>query len=75
MLPASGYVVIAFLTDNPGAWLCHCRKLILSPACRIRYQFLRIELLGSEKAIDSPLAHIYRLLRFPSPRTDILRPT
>ncbi|PPJ59303.1 hypothetical protein CBER1_04226 [Cercospora berteroae] len=24
MLPASGYVVIAFYTDNPGAWLCHC---------------------------------------------------
>lgn len=27
MLPASGYVVIAFVADNPGAWLCHCRKL------------------------------------------------
>ncbi|KAH8890320.1 multicopper oxidase [Thozetella sp. PMI_491] len=24
MLPASGYVVIAFKTDNPGAWLMHC---------------------------------------------------
>ncbi|KAF2160971.1 multicopper oxidase [Zasmidium cellare ATCC 36951] len=24
MLPASGYVVIAFAADNPGAWLCHC---------------------------------------------------
>lgn len=24
MLPASGYLVIAFLTDNPGAWLMHC---------------------------------------------------
>ncbi|KAK4632151.1 Laccase-2 [Fulvia fulva] len=24
MLPASGYVVIAFSADNPGAWLCHC---------------------------------------------------
>ncbi|KAF7190110.1 Laccase-1 [Pseudocercospora fuligena] len=24
MLPASGYVVIAFVADNPGAWLCHC---------------------------------------------------
>ncbi|KAF2819688.1 hypothetical protein CC86DRAFT_471787 [Ophiobolus disseminans] len=23
-LPASGYMVIAFLTDNPGAWLMHC---------------------------------------------------
>lgn len=23
-LPASGYLVIAFLTDNPGAWLMHC---------------------------------------------------
>ncbi|KEF57808.1 uncharacterized protein A1O9_05728 [Exophiala aquamarina CBS 119918] len=24
MLPASGYLVIAFITDNPGAWLMHC---------------------------------------------------
>jgi FtsP/CotA-like multicopper oxidase with cupredoxin domain len=24
MLPASGYVVIAFQTDNPGVWLMHC---------------------------------------------------
>ncbi|KAL7272957.1 hypothetical protein RUND412_004209 [Rhizina undulata] len=24
MLPASGYLVIAFLTDNPGIWLMHC---------------------------------------------------
>ncbi|KAF4847794.1 Laccase [Colletotrichum siamense] len=24
MLPASGYMVIAFPTNNPGAWLCHC---------------------------------------------------
>lgn len=24
MLPASGYLVIAFETDNPGAWLMHC---------------------------------------------------
>ena len=23
-LPASGYLVLAFLTDNPGAWLMHC---------------------------------------------------
>jgi len=23
-LPVSGYLVIAFLTDNPGAWLMHC---------------------------------------------------
>ena len=23
-LPASGYLVIAFKTDNPGAWLLHC---------------------------------------------------
>lgn len=23
-MPASGYVVIAFITDNPGAWLMHC---------------------------------------------------
>lgn len=24
MLPSSGYLVIAFVTDNPGAWLLHC---------------------------------------------------
>jgi FtsP/CotA-like multicopper oxidase with cupredoxin domain len=24
MLPASGYLVIALYTDNPGAWLMHC---------------------------------------------------
>ena len=24
VLPSSGYLVISFLTDNPGAWLMHC---------------------------------------------------
>ena len=24
MLPGSGYIVMAWETDNPGAWLCHC---------------------------------------------------
>jgi FtsP/CotA-like multicopper oxidase with cupredoxin domain len=24
MLPPSGYLVLAFITDNPGAWLMHC---------------------------------------------------
>ncbi|CAJ2502444.1 Uu.00g098380.m01.CDS01 [Anthostomella pinea] len=24
MLPASGYVAIAFVSDNPGVWLAHC---------------------------------------------------
>lgn len=24
MLPASGYLVLAFEIDNPGAWLMHC---------------------------------------------------
>lgn len=24
LLPTDGYVVIAFKTDNPGAWLVHC---------------------------------------------------
>lgn len=24
MVPGNGYLVIAFLTDNPGAWLLHC---------------------------------------------------
>lgn len=24
MVPQNGYVVMAFITDNPGAWLMHC---------------------------------------------------
>ncbi len=24
MLPSFGWVVVAFQTDNPGAWLMHC---------------------------------------------------
>jgi len=24
MLPSSGYLVIGFQADNPGAWLMHC---------------------------------------------------
>lgn len=24
MMPATGYLVIAFQADNPGAWLMHC---------------------------------------------------
>lgn len=24
MLPGGGYLVLAFQTDNPGAWLMHC---------------------------------------------------
>ena len=24
LLPANGYLVIAFKSDNPGAWLLHC---------------------------------------------------
>ncbi|QDS75973.1 hypothetical protein FKW77_003999 [Venturia effusa] len=24
LLPGSGYLVVAFLTDNPGAWVLHC---------------------------------------------------
>jgi hypothetical protein len=24
MLPAKGWVLVAFKTDNPGAWLLHC---------------------------------------------------
>jgi FtsP/CotA-like multicopper oxidase with cupredoxin domain len=30
MLPASGYLVLAFETDNPGAWLMHCHIGMLS---------------------------------------------
>ena len=30
-LPARGYFVIAFITDNPGAWLMHCH-IVISPA-------------------------------------------
>ena len=24
LLPAAGFLVVAFKTDNPGAWLMHC---------------------------------------------------
>jgi hypothetical protein len=24
MLPSDGYLLLAFQTDNPGAWLMHC---------------------------------------------------
>jgi Multicopper oxidase len=24
MLPGNGYIAIAFIIDNPGAWLVHC---------------------------------------------------
>lgn len=24
MLPAAGYLVLGFVTDNPGVWLLHC---------------------------------------------------
>ena len=26
MLPAAGYLVLGWETDNPGVWLMHCRK-------------------------------------------------
>ena len=26
MVPAGGYVVINFLSDNPGQWFLHCHK-------------------------------------------------
>jgi FtsP/CotA-like multicopper oxidase with cupredoxin domain len=29
MLPANGWMVIAFQADNPGAWLLHCHVRIL----------------------------------------------
>lgn len=31
MLPQRGYLVIAFPTDNPGAWLMHCHIVSSSP--------------------------------------------
>jgi FtsP/CotA-like multicopper oxidase with cupredoxin domain len=32
MLPASGYLVMAFQTDDPGAWLMHCHiGMLFSP--------------------------------------------
>jgi drug/metabolite transporter superfamily protein YnfA len=30
MLPGGGYLVLAFVTDNPGAWLMHCHIVSLS---------------------------------------------
>lgn len=28
MLPAAGYLVIAWQADNPGVWLAHCQYVI-----------------------------------------------
>jgi FtsP/CotA-like multicopper oxidase with cupredoxin domain len=42
MLPGSGYMVIAFLTDNPGAWLLHCH-IGLHAAMGFALQFIERE--------------------------------
>lgn len=43
MLPAAGYLVIAWQADNPGVWLAHCQYVVflerLSPFA-IRYLLL-----------------------------------
>lgn len=28
MLPAAGYLVIAWQADNPGVWLAHCQYVV-----------------------------------------------
>lgn len=35
MLPADGWLVIAFETNNPGAWLMHCHIVSLYPSINI----------------------------------------
>jgi FtsP/CotA-like multicopper oxidase with cupredoxin domain len=38
MLPASGYLVMGFPTDNPGVWLLHCHvSLCLIPPPPLTY--------------------------------------
>ncbi|TAQ85774.1 hypothetical protein B7494_g5914 [Chlorociboria aeruginascens] len=46
MLPGGGYLVIGFLTDNPGAWLLHCH-IAWHVAEGLSIQFL-------ERAADIP---------------------
>lgn len=35
MLPAAGYLVIAWQADNPGVWLAHCQYVIFFSAERL----------------------------------------
>lgn len=32
MLPAAGYLVIAWQADNPGVWLAHCQYVVFYKA-------------------------------------------
>lgn len=49
MLPAGGYLVMAFITDNPGAWLMHCHIVSLASSwllfCHSYYAFRNTSLL------------------------------
>jgi hypothetical protein len=37
MLPAGGYLVIAFQADNPGVWLLHCHVSLSCILSKSRY--------------------------------------
>jgi FtsP/CotA-like multicopper oxidase with cupredoxin domain len=44
MLPGGGWLVIGFITDNPGAWLMHCHIVSLSTLYLMGvYCFRRVE--------------------------------
>jgi FtsP/CotA-like multicopper oxidase with cupredoxin domain len=56
MLPANGYLVLAFITDNPGAWLMHCH-VSWHVGLGLGAQFLEAqenitETVGGKKTID-----------------------
>lgn len=39
MLPAAGYLVIAWQADNPGVWLAHCQYVIFFSAEHLSLSF------------------------------------
>jgi hypothetical protein len=54
MLPGGGWLVIGFITDNPGAWLMHCHIVSLSTLYSMGVLFS----MGTEKWL---LMHFGRL--------------
>lgn len=41
MLPAAGYLVIAWQADNPGVWLAHCQYVAFFSVERLSFSFYR----------------------------------
>ena len=51
LLPANGYLVLAFKSDNPGAWLLHCHIAWHASSG------LALQILEREPAINVSQAH------------------